>query len=475
MTQNSSFELTDCLPTTAAVGVYRSCAVCGSTQYVLNVNVVGDVRAVQIGDNNVVNVPSAPSIGTTLLQTDSDSSNAVSSINVHVVSDDVREPKKKLRQRRLPSSSSSSRSNVFVGEMKLLACQSDSSTLEQALDLFHNCITHLHPLRDDGQWDHFDLTAQDLLEKNPDNLACQTIIYLEKSLALSLQGKLTESENMINDSMKNIPQMSGSIRRLLDVLMNCYMCQVSRRKQFLEQAKMFVETAKEKSRGFPPCLAIAIVLYEEGSYKRDFAATVKRWKKEQAIAEAKEVMARCVEFCCRLDRKQEVYVRKQHIAISRMAIMGLQCETKVSRSESISTENIKEAKKLLETLESDYYYQTEMQGGRIQRLIAKADLCYRLGHLAKAEKIGLKALDIAKRLHFNLDVNPLEERLAEIHHQKIIQSPSNVTFREIRGIIDSSSDSSQNSTPYSSEYEEDLSPISEVFLPKNLADLVIFS
>ena len=475
MTQNSSFELTDCLPTTAAVGVYRSCAVCGSTQYVLNVNVVFDVRAVQIGDNNVVNVPSAPSIGTTLLQTDSDSSNAVSSINVHVVSDDVREPKKKVRQRRLPSSSSSSRSNVFVGEMKLLACQSDSSTLEQALDLFHNCITHLHPLRDDGQWDHFDLTAQDLLEKNPDNLACQTIIYLEKSLALSLQGKLTESENMINDSMKNIPQMSGSIRRLLDVLMNCYMCQVSRRKQFLEQAKMFVETAKEKSRGFPPCLAIAIVLYEEGSYKRDFAATVKRWKKEQAIAEAKEVMARCVEFCCRLDRKQEVYVRKQHIAISRMAIMGLQCETKVSRSESISTENIKEAKKLLETLESDYYYQTEMQGGRIQRLIAKADLCYRLGHLAKAEKIGLKALDIAKRLHFNLDVNPLEERLAKIHHQKIIQSPSNVTFREIRGIIDSSSDSSQNSTPYSSEYEEDLSPISEVFLPKNLADLVIFS
>ena len=466
MAQNSSFELNDCLPTTAAVGVYRSCAVCGSTQYVLKLNVFGDVRAVQIGDHNVANVPSAPSIGATLLQTDSDSSNAVSSINVHVVSDDVREPKKKLRQRRFPSSSSSSRSNVFVGEMKLLACQSDSSNLEQALDLFHNCITHLHPLRDDGQWDHFELAAQGLLERNADNLACQTIIYLEKSLALSLQGKLTESENLIDDSMKNIPQMSGSIRRLLDVLTNCYMCQVSRRKKFLDQANMYVRKAKEKSRGFPPCLAIAIVLYEEGGYKRDFAATVKGWKKEQAIAEAKEVMERCVELCCRLDR-QEVYVRKQHIAISRMAIMGLQCETKVSRSESISTKNIKEAKTLLETLESDYYCQTEMQGGRIQRLIANVDLCYRLGHLAKAEQIGRKALEIAKRLHFNLDVNPLEERLAEIHQKRSI--------REIPGIIDSFSDSSQNSSPYSSEYEEDLSPISEVFLPKNIADLVIFS
>ena len=472
MTQNSSFELNDCLPTTtsAAVGVYRSCAVCGSTQFVLNINVSGDVRAVQIGDHNVVNVPSAPSSGATVLQ--SDPSNAASSTNAHVVSDDVREPEKKLRLRRVPSSSPSSGSNVFVGEMKLLASQSDSSNLEQALDLFHNCVTHLHPFRDDGQWGHFERAAEDLLKKNADDLACQTIILLEKSLALSLQGKLTESENLINDSMKNIPLMSGSIRRLLDVLTNCYMCQVSRRKKFLDQANMYVRKAKEKSRGFPPCLAIAIVLYEEGSYKRDFAATVKGWKKEQAIAEAKEVMERCVEFCCRLDRQQAVYVRKQHIAISRMAIMGLQCETRVSRSESINTKNIKEARTLLETLETDYYCQTEMQGGRIQRLIAKVDLCYRLGHLAKAEKIGLKALDIAKRLHFNLDVNPLEERLAEIH-QKIIQLPGNATFREIPGIIDSSSDSSQNSTPYSSE--EDLLPISEVFLPKNLADLVIFS
>ena len=406
----------------------------------------------QIGDHNVANVPSAPSVGATLLQTDSDSSNAVSSINVHVVSDDVREPKKKLRQRRFPSSSSSSRSNVFVGEMKLLACQSDSSNLEQALDLFHNCITHLHPLRDDGQWDHFELAAQGLLERNADNLACQTIIYLEKSLALSLQGKLTESENLINDSMKNIPQMSGSIRRLLDVLTNCYMCQVSRRKKFLDQANMYVRKAKEKSRGFPPCLAIAIVLYEEGGYKRDFAATVKGWKKEQAIAEAKEVMERCVELCCRLDR-QEVYVRKQHIAISRMVITNLNCETRESRNKLVPKRKIQEAKKLLESLENDYFNQTETQGAKIQRLMANVDLQYRLGNLIEARTIAEEALEIAKRLEFNLNVMPLEERLGEIH-QKIIESSGSKTFREIPRINDSSSCSSKNNTPYSSEYEE---------------------
>ncbi|CAH3195804.1 unnamed protein product [Porites evermanni] len=292
MTLNPSSCLKDCLPTTVAAAVRRSCTRCGSPQFVFNINVNGNPTTMQIGDHNVANVPSPRSSGATVLLTDS--SNAVPSTNVHVTGDAVRicplgclqqlmssnvqhtrrisrsgkkvanqkkltsvsklfpvvkkrkcfhgalgkKPKKKLPQGRSPSSSSNLRSNEFVGEMKLLASQSDSPNLEQALDLFHYCITHLHPLRDDGQWDHFELAAQGLLETNADNLACQTIIHLEKSLALSLQGKLTESENLINDSMKNIPQMSGAIRRLLDVLMNCYMCQVSRRKQFLEQAKM---------------------------------------------------------------------------------------------------------------------------------------------------------------------------------------------------------------------------------------------
>lgn len=48
---------------------------------------------------------------------------------------------------------------------------------------------------------------------------------------------------------------------------------------------------------------------------------------------------------------------------------------------------------------------------------------------------------------------PLEERLGEIH-QKIIESSGSKTFREIPRINDSSSCSSKNNTPYSSEYEE---------------------
>ena len=85
--------------------------------------------------------------------------------------------------------------------------------------------------------------------------------------------------------------------------------------------------------------------------------------------------------------------------------------------------------------------------------MANVDLQYRLGNLIEARTIAEEALEIAKRLEFNLDVMPLEERLGEIH-QKIIESSGSKTFREIPTINDSSSCSSKNNTPYSSEYEE---------------------
>ena len=369
-----------------------------------------------------------------------------------------RKPRKKLndpkRRKRNPRFSSSS-SDEDVGETKIkeLAFYSDGTNLEQALQYFSECIIPLHPLRDNGQWDNFERVAQCLLEENANDLPYQTIIQLEKSLVLSLQGKLEESENLINDAFKNISQMSGAIRLLLEVLSNCYLGQLNRRRKLFGNAERCLQLAKEKSARFPPSLPLTILLYEEGGYLRDFAATIQGSKKELAIVRAKEVTKRCVELCCRLDSEQKVYTRKQHIAISRMVITNLNCETRESRNKLVPKRKIQEAKKLLESLENDYFNQTETQGAKIQRLMANVDLQYRLGNLIEARTIAEEALEIAKRLEFNLDVMPLEERLGEIH-QKIIESSGSKTFREIPRINDSSSCSSKNNTPYSSEYEE---------------------
>lgn len=66
---------------------------------------------------------------------------------------------------------------------------------------------------------------------------------------------------------------------------------------------------------------------------------------------------------------------------------------------------------------------------------------------------------MAKALEFNLDVVPLEDRLTDIR-RKITESSSSEPFREIPRIIDSSSGSSKNNSPYSSEYEENFSFLS---------------
>ena len=359
----------------------------------------------------------------------------------------------KGRKRNPRFSSSSSHEDFGETKIKELAFQSDSPNLEQALQYFSECTTHLHPLRDNGQWDNFERVAQDLLETNANDLPYHSIIQLEKSLVLILQGRLEESENLINDAMENIPQTSGAIRLLLEVLSNCYLGQLNRRRKMFGKVERCLQKAKEISARFPPSLPLTILLYEEGGYLRDFAATIQGSKKELAVVKAKEVTKRCVDLCCRLDREQKLYTRKQHIAISRMVITNLNCETQVSRSKRIPKKKIEEAKKLLETLENDYFNQTETQGAKIQRLMATVDLQYRLGNLVEAATIAQEALEVAKRLEFNLDVMPLEERLGEIY-QKIIESSGSKTFREIPNIIDSSSCSSKNNTPYSSEYEE---------------------
>ena len=108
---------------------------------------------------------------------------------------------------------------------------------------------------------------------------------------------------------------------------------------FGQKREQWLLLARKLASGFPPCLAVGILLYEEGSYKRDVATILLGSRKEPVIAEAKKLMKRCVDLCCRLDREQ-VYVRKQHVAVSKMAIMNLHCETSVSRSKAINSRNI---------------------------------------------------------------------------------------------------------------------------------------
>lgn len=339
-----------------------------------------------------------------------------------------------------------------------LALGNESSSLQQALHIFRCCITPLHPLRDNGCWDQFESAAERLLDESAGDSTRKIIICLEKSVVLSIKKELDRSEEMINGVVGEISQTSGSVRLLLEVLSKCYMAGLNRRRRMLGKAEECLKTAKKVASGFPPCLAVAILLYEEGSWHRDFALLLTGSRNEPVIAKAKEkakeLMQRCIDLCWRLDHDQ-VYVRKQHFAVCKMAMIDLRCETSASRRKSIPPKSIQEARKSLETLQTDNYSKREVQGAKIQRLIAKVDFSYRLENYDEAEKFAQEALNMAKKLEFNLDVIPLEERLLDIR-RKITATSTSETFRHIPGIIDSSSGSfsSKNNTPYSSDYED---------------------
>jgi len=368
-----------------------------------------------------------------------------------------RSDRKRVKRQRCDSrcSAPSSDDDVTDPTLNELAVDSDSANFHQALQTYHCIITRLHPLRDSGLWDEFDRVAQDLLDKAVGDLAREIIIFVEKSVALSLRKELELSEEMLNNAVKKIAQTSGSIRLLLEVLSNSYLALLYRRRKLLGKTQEYLQIAGKIASGFPPCLAIAILLYEMGSYERDLASTLSGSRKESAIAEAKNLMKQCTDLCFRLDR-EKVYVRKQHLCVSKMALMSLQCETSRSRSQSISGRNIVEAKRCLETLESECYTNKEVQGTKIQRLMAKADLLFREEQFFEAERVADEALKIAQRLGYKLDIKPLEERLTDILRKITESASSSEAYRLISGVIDSCSGSSKNNTPYSSDYEDKL-------------------
>lgn len=337
---------------------------------------------------------------------------------------------------------------------KIALTDENGPSLEQALTSFHLYSKRLHLLRDNGRWEDFAFAIKDLLDQNIGNLPCQIMTRLEESVALSYQNKLEDSEKVMNEAKRRFSETSGPFRRFCEVLSNSYDAGLYRRQKKLGKSKECLDAARKLSAGFPSCLAIAILLYEEGSYKRDFAFTVLRGsRRESTINEAREKMQKCVDLCRCLDPEQ-VHVGKQHFAVSRMARMKLQCEKDTFPRGKQICRGIEETGKQLETLRNDENYcKRESLGAKIQRLTAEADFyCYK-EKFPEAKETAEEALKIAEARQFNLERKPLQEMLASIH--SIMTASNSKIYRQTPTAIASctGSSSSDNNSPHSSEYE----------------------
>ena len=347
------------------------------------------------------------------------------------------------------TTSSSGEDRRDTATLNELSFENDSSSFQQALQTFHCCFKVLHPLLMKGSWTEFERLAEELLLKDDVvyNPAREIIIVLEKSLAFALWDELERAQDMMNNIVQKIEQTSGFIRLLLEVLSKCYLASVYRKRKLFGEAERCLEKGKRISSGFRPCFPVACLLYHLGSCKIEIASMFVGSRTEYSgAAEGKKLLDSCIGLSFPFDSEMCRYI--QHLAVSKIAGMNLNCETSVFRKKDIKRQNIKEAEKWLGTLENEFYSRKEVELSKIHRLIAEMDLCYRLEEYHDAEEIAKETLELIETSGFKLQVTRVQERLSDIR-RKITEASSNETFyRENPKIIDSCS-----SSLYSSEHE----------------------
>ena len=367
------------------------------------------------------------------------------------VSDSLRNKKierKRLKRHKQNSrfSTTSSDEETQTSTLNKIALKDvNGPSLEQALTSFHLYSKRLHLLRDNGRWEDFAFAIKDLLDQNVGNLPCQIITLLEESVALSYQNKLEEAEKVMSEAKRRFSETSGPFRRFCEVLSNCYYAALYRRQKKLGKSKECLDAAKKLSAGFPSCLVIAILLYEEASCTRDFAYMLHGSGRKFTINEARDLMQKCVDLFCCLD-PEEVHVGKRDFAVCRMARMNVRGETGTSR--------IEETGKQLENLRNDENYcKRESLGAKIQRLTAEADFYRYQGKFHAAKEKAEEALKIAEARQFNLERTPLQEMMTNIQSNMTASNPE--IYRQTPTAVSSctGSSSSDNNSPHSSEYE----------------------
>ena len=398
-----------------------------------NVIVNGNYGTLVIGDNTQVNVFINPITtsshtsglhGETVRERNTDSGfrpqkRKRGSLVDHV-SDSLRS--KKIKRKRLKRHERNSRFSTSSDEdtltsmlNKLALTDENGLSLEQALTSFHLYSKRLHLLRDNGRWEDFASAIKELLDQNVGNEPGQIMIRLEESVALSYQNKLDESDEVIKKARRTFEQTNGAFRRFCEVVSNCYYAALYRRQGKLDKSKECLENARKLSAGFPSCLVIAILLYEEASCTRDFAYMLHGSGRKFTINEARDLMQKCADLFCCLD-PEEVHAGKRDFAVCRIVRMNLRGETGTSR--------IEETGKQLENLRNDENYcKRESLGAKIQRLTAEADFyCYK-GKFPEAKEKAEKALKIAETRQFNLERKPLQEMMMNIQSKMTASKP----------------------------------------------------
>jgi len=308
-------------------------------------------------------------------------------------------------------------------------------------------------LRDSGNRKGFNSVADDIVKAKPGDLAIELLMAIEKGVVVSYQNDLEKAEGMVLEALETLKKKKVEMSNFLVTMAHLHLTGFYRRQNKHGKAEESIVIAEQSSRSGNSRFIKALIFYEMASNLTKYVSSIPldRSAREEYVEQAKNYMKQCIDLCIELDADGNVYIKKHHFGLVKLALLDLNCRTKAARSQITSTRSIEEAKTCLKTVEK---FEKEMKEGQeIQFLVAQCDLNYRQNNLQAALKHAHRALDLAKDHGFSLEVTAIKERQDDI--SKLIMTTETMNLDiphsdEHMESLSSSTAPSRKNSPYSS-------------------------
>ena len=268
-------------------------------------------------------------------------------------------------------------------------------------------MKQLQSCRDNAKWDDFEKFSAELLLEFPET-DTQITIKLEQSVAACYRNDLERSLQFIDEAFKLMPQATN-----VDLLAGRgygYRAGVKRRQGNLGEADCDVQRALQNNCSCQTNIDTSFLVYEKASVLLDFIGRTPQRSRQQ-VNEALLNLEMCIDVCRKVElQDKDLYVKKHHFALIKIAMLLLDCRTEAARDRVLSEEFIIKGQECLCTLKTKYWSEIP-EGVKIQFNLASSDLEYRRGCYSEAEKFASLAKERAIELGFNTEISHAQDRL----------------------------------------------------------------
>lgn len=282
-------------------------------------------------------------------------------------------------------------------------------TLSRSQTKLCTIMNGLHELCDNGEWAKFEEACEKLRHSRDADV--QVAILLEKAIAYLYQHDLEKAEMTALEALRIVSQADN--HQLLAGRAYYYLAHVYRREKKLGEAVRCIDLSKQNLHLMDVCLDQSFMAYEEGNVMKEFISSGAVLRKT-LLLRTKQCFERCLDLCRRLDDSDSHVIPHTHsFALIKIAMLLLDCGSTSGRERCVSGTHIREAERFLGLLQKDGLDEIT-QRRKLQFLLARSDLLYRLCNYQGAVQEANRALEKAKELGFLLEVMPAEGRINHI-------------------------------------------------------------